>query len=308
MDFVSLATGEHRFLRKLEEILDDDDQAKDSRSSSSSSSSSMIIIPGNLDAATTTTNAGVLPSSSTSYENTPFLSKNAEAELYLLATNFLLYTALVIVVVLVCKLYFPEWLERSAVEQPRQFKYRVAEEQDYFDSEDSDGEDGGDSSNNNNSNSNNDTKKKKKQNEDDDDDDDEEDEPGEKWLEFKQVAMTKRQVLQRLILCSFMLNLTFVLWGVLQERMLTRRYPRYTGEYFVFSYALVFTNRFWTLILSIILWLYFKPRRSRSILIYEYSFPSISNMLSSWCQYEALRYVSFPATTLFKVRTCNKCN
>ena len=23
-------------------------------------------------------------------------------------------------------------------------------------------------------------------------------------------------------------------------------------------------------------------------------------MLSSWCQYEALRYVSFPATTLFK--------
>jgi hypothetical protein len=82
--------------------------------------------------------------------------------------------------------------------------------------------------------------------------------------------------------------------------MLTRRYPRYTGEYFVYSYALVFTNRFWTLIMSGMLMLYLKPRRSQTTVIYEYSFPSISNMLSSWCQYEALRYVSFPATTLFK--------
>jgi solute carrier family 35 (adenosine 3'-phospho 5'-phosphosulfate transporter), member B2 len=82
--------------------------------------------------------------------------------------------------------------------------------------------------------------------------------------------------------------------------MLTRRYPRFTGEYFTYSYALVFTNRFWTLIMSGMLMLYLKPRRSQSIVIYEYSFPSISNMLSSWCQYEALRYVTFPATTLFK--------
>lgn len=82
--------------------------------------------------------------------------------------------------------------------------------------------------------------------------------------------------------------------------MLTRRYPRYTGEYFVYSYALVFTNRFWTLIMSGMLMMYLQPKRSQSIVIYEFSFPSISNMLSSWCQYEALRYVSFPATTLFK--------
>jgi adenosine 3'-phospho 5'-phosphosulfate transporter B2 len=82
--------------------------------------------------------------------------------------------------------------------------------------------------------------------------------------------------------------------------MLTRRYPRHSGEYFTYSYALVFTNRFWTLVMSGLLLLYFKPRTSRSTVIYEYSFPSISNMLSSWCQYEALRYVSFPAVTLFK--------
>jgi len=144
------------------------------------------------------------------------------------------------------------------------------------------------------------------------------------FLEFAQETMSRTQVLKRLIFCSIMLNITFVAWGLLQvcetrrvssvgchfynltlvytyqERMLTRRYPRYTGEYFTYSYALVFTNRFWTLIMSGMLMLYLKPRRSHTIVIYEYSFPSISNMLSSWCQYEALRYVSFPSTTLFK--------
>jgi adenosine 3'-phospho 5'-phosphosulfate transporter B2 len=82
--------------------------------------------------------------------------------------------------------------------------------------------------------------------------------------------------------------------------MLTRRYPRWTGEYFIYSYALVFSNRFWTSIMSGLLMWYLKPRRSQSTVIYEYSFSAISNMLSSWCQYEALRYVSFPAVTLFK--------
>lgn len=119
-------------------------------------------------------------------------------------------------------------------------------------------------------------------------------------LEFDQEQTSRTKVVQRLLFCSLMLNLTFVTWGALQERMLTRRYPRHTGDYFTYSYALVFTNRFWTLIMSGCMWLYLKPRRSKSTVLYEYSFPAISNMLSSWCQYEALRYVSFPATTLFK--------
>jgi hypothetical protein len=119
-------------------------------------------------------------------------------------------------------------------------------------------------------------------------------------LEFDQEQTSRPKVVQRLLFCSLMLNITFVTWGALQERMLTRRYPRHTGDYFTYSYALVFTNRFWTLIMSGLLLLYLKPRFSRSTVLYEYSFPAISNMLSSWCQYEALRYVSFPATTLFK--------
>lgn len=119
-------------------------------------------------------------------------------------------------------------------------------------------------------------------------------------LEFDQETTSRAKVIQRLLFCSLMLNITFVTWGALQERMLTRRYPRHTGDYFTYSYALVFTNRFWTLVMSGILLWYLKPRLSRSTVVYEFSFPSISNMLSSWCQYEALKYVSFPATTLFK--------
>ena len=120
------------------------------------------------------------------------------------------------------------------------------------------------------------------------------------FLEFDQEQTSRSQVIKRLLFCSLMLNVTFVTWGVLQERMLTRRYPRHTGDFFTYSYALVFSNRFWTLVMSGMMLLWLKPRASRTTILYEYSFPSISNMLSSWCQYEALRYLSFPATTIFK--------
>lgn len=43
--------------------------------------------------------------------------------------------------------------------------------------------------------------------------------------------------------------------------------------------------------------------RSRA-LAYEYSFPAVSNMLSSWCQYEALKYVTFP--TQVPYRACSQ--
>jgi len=214
---------------------------------------------------------------------------------------------MVIITTLVAKVYFPESLERGSIPNiRRKYSYRrkpeeehqsyvTAEEDElealYSDDENDENDSNGDSS----------------------DDFEQEDpllgdmtgRPGNvhhkaQILEFDQVQTSRAQVIKRLLFCSLMLNLTFVTWGALQERMLTRRYPRHTGEYFTYSYALVFSNRFWTLILSSFLLWYLKPRLSRGTVLYEYSFPSISNMLSSWCQYEALRYVSFPATTLFK--------
>lgn len=198
---------------------------------------------------------------------------------------------------MICKIYFPDALERSSPDEmpgtTRTYNYRRVNEDEIFnrtnsyyssDEDDVEGEDQDreekrkSSLNRTNSNPNR----------------------FPDVLSFDQENTSKGVVIRRLIFCVIMLNVTFVTWGVLQERMLTRRYPRFTGEFFTYSYALVFTSRFWTLIMSGFLMFYLKPRRSSTTIIYEYSFPSISNMLSSWCQYESLRYVSFPAVTLFK--------
>lgn len=220
----------------------------------------------------------------------PLLSPTAEAELLLLATNFLLYVAMVIIVTIVAKVYFPESLKRSENAQniSRSHSYlRVISGDDYVSGDDDEEENNDNDNDNNNSNIDTDSSEEEKA-------------TSSSYLEFDLANSSRQVVVKRLAFCSIMLIVTFVAWGVLQERILTRRYPRITGEYFTYSYALVFTNRLWTFIMSGILLLYIKPSKSRSTVIYEYSFPSISNMLSSWCQYEALRYLSFPAATLFK--------
>ena len=45
---------------------------------------------------------------------------------------------------------------------------------------------------------------------------------------------TKQEVIQRAVFCAVGLNACFVIWGLLQERMLTQPY---NGEYFVFLTA-----------------------------------------------------------------------
>ncbi|KAI2507162.1 UAA transporter family [Fragilaria crotonensis] len=295
MDFISIADTAWSLHRKLASgnSGEDDDFAEisgggsDSLSSASTSGQTLGLDTSSIHVAQD--EISVL----TGDQTRPFLSPSAEAELLLLATNFLLYVAMVIITAMIAKLYFPECLEtrRGEAPAPRSYAYRMVDGQNELIEHEEDDSDGA---------------------EQDEylDSGDEQDPINRMYptpnfttrpaLEFDQETMSKAQVLKRLLFCSLMLNITFVTWGLLQERMLTRRYPRITGEYFTYSYALVFTNRFWTLIISSLFWIYLKPRRSRSTVIYEYSFPSISNMLSSWCQYEALRYVSFPATTLFK--------
>mmetsp|Transcript_9426 Transcript_9426/g.13928 ORF Transcript_9426/g.13928 Transcript_9426/m.13928 type:complete len:559 (-) Transcript_9426:425-2101(-) len=257
--------------------------------------------------------------------NRPLLSPSAEAELYLLATNFLLYVAMVIITTMIAKIYFPALLERdNSAYQSRSVAYQrvhTSVSDSYYssdaeDDDDVDEEDDGNFDLNGEENQQKESEglvmeiergsivekqqKKKKMQRTGSNETGGESPTNLLAFEFDQSTTSRATVLKTLTGCSLMLNLTFVTWGLLQERMLTRRYPRITGEYFTYSYALVFTNRFWTLIMSGLLFFYFKPRWSRSTVIYEYSFPSISNMLSSWCQYEALRYVSFPAVTLFK--------
>lgn len=73
----------------------------------------------------------------------------------------------------------------------------------------------------------------------------------------------------------------------------------YDGEQFTNSQFLVFVNRILALaVAGIYLNLASQPRHRAPF--YKYSYSSISNTLSSWCQYEALKFVSFPTQVLAK--------
>lgn len=65
------------------------------------------------------------------------------------------------------------------------------------------------------------------------------------------------------------------------------------------SQFLVFINRVLALLVSgcYILWSR-QPRHTAPL--YKYSYSSFSNIMSSWCQYEALKFVSFPTQVLCK--------
>lgn len=106
------------------------------------------------------------------------------------------------------------------------------------------------------------------------------------------------QYVGRLIVCIAGLQGAYLTWGVLQERVVTRTY---NGEQFTNSQFLVFVNRILALAVAGLYLLLF-PRRDpvRRPPFYKYSYSSISNTLSSWCQYEALKFVSFPTQVLAK--------
>lgn len=73
----------------------------------------------------------------------------------------------------------------------------------------------------------------------------------------------------------------------------------YDGEKFKNSQFLVFMNRILALLVAgVYIRVTSQPRQRAPF--YKYSFASIANTLSSWCQYEALKFVSFPTQVLAK--------
>lgn len=73
----------------------------------------------------------------------------------------------------------------------------------------------------------------------------------------------------------------------------------YDGQKFTNSQFLVFMNR----VLAVLIagfYLSVTSQKKHRAPFYKYSFSSISNTLSSWCQYEALKFVSFPTQVLAK--------
>uniref|UniRef100_A0A6J0SWG5 Adenosine 3'-phospho 5'-phosphosulfate transporter 1 n=1 Tax=Pogona vitticeps TaxID=103695 RepID=A0A6J0SWG5_9SAUR len=106
----------------------------------------------------------------------------------------------------------------------------------------------------------------------------------------------------KLLFCATGLQISYLTWGVLQERVMTRTYGATEsdpGEKFKDSQFLVFMNRILACtVAGLYCALIKQPRHSAPM--YKYSFASLSNILSSWCQYEALKYISFPTQVLAK--------
>jgi adenosine 3'-phospho 5'-phosphosulfate transporter B2 len=104
----------------------------------------------------------------------------------------------------------------------------------------------------------------------------------------------------KLAACFVGLQGSYVTWGFIQEKVMTQRYD--TGM-FPSTVFLVCANRALALVVAGALMTY-KSRVLRQPAprapFYQFSPCSISNIVSSWAQYECLKYVSFPTQTLFK--------
>ncbi|XP_033859140.3 adenosine 3'-phospho 5'-phosphosulfate transporter 1-like isoform X2 [Acipenser ruthenus] len=106
----------------------------------------------------------------------------------------------------------------------------------------------------------------------------------------------------KLLVCAFGLQASYLTWGVLQERVMTQTYgaaDTELGEKFKDSQFLVFMNRILALTVAGVYCALTKQPR-HGVPMYKYSFASLSNILSSWCQYEALKFISFPTQVLAK--------
>lgn len=92
---------------------------------------------------------------------------------------------------------------------------------------------------------------------------------------------------------------TLVIYGVLQEKIMRVPYGD-KKDYFKYSLFLVFCNRITTSAVSACTLLASKKSLDPVAPIYKYCAVSVSNILTTTCQYEALKYVSFPVQTLAK--------
>ena len=106
----------------------------------------------------------------------------------------------------------------------------------------------------------------------------------------------------RLLFCFSGLMISYISWGISQERIMTKEYSfgKFTSSAFC-----VFGNRFLALFISLTLVgsLYINPETKELIKpasAYVYLPSSISNSLSSWAQYESLKFLTFPTQTLSK--------
>lgn len=104
----------------------------------------------------------------------------------------------------------------------------------------------------------------------------------------------------KLVFCFLGLQVSYILWGIVQEQLMTKEYQM--GRFKSSSFC-VFGNRFFALFVALTIVLYKRttsPKPLKEAPYHYYAPSSISNSVSSWAQYEALKFISFPTQVLSK--------
>eukprot|EP01090_Pellita_catalonica_P001784 TRINITY_DN11518_c0_g1_i1.p1 TRINITY_DN11518_c0_g1~~TRINITY_DN11518_c0_g1_i1.p1 ORF type:complete len:353 (-),score=28.56 TRINITY_DN11518_c0_g1_i1:68-1051(-) len=107
----------------------------------------------------------------------------------------------------------------------------------------------------------------------------------------------------RLALCVGGIMGAFLCYGLVQEKIMTTAYG--TDEsgadiYFTYSAFLVLNNRLIAIAGALLLLALQKESFKNAAPLYTYFGISIANVSSTYCQYEALKWISFPTQTLGK--------
>jgi len=94
---------------------------------------------------------------------------------------------------------------------------------------------------------------------------------------------------------------SLLVYGILQERIMTRPYGEGDNEErFTYSVFLVLNNRCVSMMVAVLILSVTQGNVQPVAPIYKYAAVSCSNVVATTCQYEALKYVSFPVQTLGK--------
>ena len=105
----------------------------------------------------------------------------------------------------------------------------------------------------------------------------------------------------RVIGCVIGVVGSLLVYGVLQERIMSQPYSdNGKDEFFSYSVFLVLSNRVLGCLMAAVILAITKGNVTPVAGIHRYAVVSLSNVVATTCQYEALKYLSFPVQTLGK--------
>ena len=113
----------------------------------------------------------------------------------------------------------------------------------------------------------------------------------------KAVEPQESSSLPMMAFCFVSLQASYLTWGYLQEKVMTTEYE--TGRFPSATFC-VFSNRVLAIVVAAAAMVLQHGRVHVPAPLFSFAPCSLSNSLSSYGQYQALRYVSFPLQTLSK--------